>query len=352
MKILIVSNMYPSLSCPHFGVFVKNVCEGLETHGNHCKVVAIQRTSLGIIQKLICYLRFYFASFWEALTGQFDVVYVHFPSHSFLPVWLASWFRKHIIVVNFHGGDGKLHEGRSALFFGVKKFLNQKAIDVAKLVVVPSQPYADDLTGLYDMFRVKMLVSPSGGVDQSLFGRHIRIQSKVPLHVAFVGRLVDVKRPELFARCIARYYDRYGDQQVYSTVIGSGPQRVRLEAMLKSYPITFVDALSHQDLAAFFKTADVLVQCSETESLGLVVIESMVAQCLPLCANNPAYRHIVSDSDLLFDNEDDFSKKLDRLVQLDPDTRAELAHNIALYATDRFSRKNAIERLNHEFNKL
>ncbi|MBY5978956.1 glycosyltransferase family 4 protein [Ferrimonas balearica] len=352
MKILIVSNMYPSEACPHYGVFVKNVCDGLVAQGNHCQVVAIHHTSQGAGQKLMRYGRFYLSAFWTVLTGKFDVVYVHFPSHSFVPVWLASWFRKHNIVLNFHGGDGKLHEGRSALFFRIKKYLNQKAIDAAKLVVVPSQPYADDLAGLYDLSRVKTLASPSGGVDPSLFGQHIRTPSEAPLHVAFVGRLVDVKRPQVFARCIARYFERYGDQQVTATVVGSGPQRARLEAMLEPYPVAFVDALSQQDLAAFFNKTDVLVQCSETESLGLVLIESMVAQCLPLCADNAAYRYLVSDSDSLFVSEDDFADKLHRVVQMSPEGRAELARNVAQQAVARFSHNNVIERLHHAFSQL
>lgn len=344
--------MYPSVHCPHFGVFVKTICDGLTSHGNYCQVVAIQNISKGVMQKLRRYGRFYLSAFWEVLTGQFDLVYVHFPSHSFMPVWLASWFTRHNIVLNFHGGDGKLHEGRSVLFFRIKKYLNQKAIDAAKLVVVPSEPYEDYLAALYDLSRVKTLVSPSGGVNTSIFEQHTRMASNIPLHVVFVGRLVDVKRPQVFAQCIVRYFEYYGDQHVLATVVGSGPLRDRLEAMLKPYPVTFVDALSQQELAEFFQGTDVLVQCSETESLGLVLIESMVAQCLPLCADNPAYRYLISSPESLFDNEYDFAKKLDQLVQMGPEERAKLARNVAQQAVARFSQNNVIERLHYAFSQL
>lgn len=344
--------MYPSEDSPHFGVFVKNVHDGLVTLGNHCQVVAIQHTNQSIGKKLMGYGLFYLSVLLKVLFGKFDVVYIHFPSHSFLPVWLASWCRNHNIVLNFHGGDGKFHEGRSALFFRIKKFLNQKAINLAKLVVVPSQPYADDIAELYDLSKVRVLASPSGGVDPNLFGCAGRTPLKTSIHVAFVGRLVDVKRPKMFANCIGRYFSCYGEQSIAVTVVGGGPLRGELEAMLAPYSVNFVDALSQQDLAMFLQSTDVLVQCSDTESLGLVLIESMVAKCLPLCVDNEAYRYLVNNSDFLFDSEDDFAKKLDSLVQMSVEARSELSCKMAQQAVARFSHNNVLERLHHAFTQL
>lgn len=346
--------MYPSEKYPHFGVFVRNVCDGLVAEGNQCQVVAIQQASSNVAHKLMLYGHFYFSALWMALTRKFDIVYVHFPSHSFLPIWIASWLRGQKIVLNFHGGDGKLHKGRSAFFFKIKRYFNQKAIDMAKLVVVPSQPYADEIAGLYDLCRVRIFVSPSGGVNLKLFGSDVdrHRHTEAPLNVAFVGRLVNVKRPDIFASCVCRYFERSFKRRVTFSIVGNGALRDQLSMLLEPFPVTFIDALSQEDLSVFYKTTDVIVQCSETESLGLVVIEAMVSQCLPLCIANPAYRYLVEEPGLLFYSEDDFVDKLERLIDMSSAARAELANKLAKEAAFRFSQENVIKGLHNAFSQL
>jgi hypothetical protein len=46
LKILVVSQMWPSAADPDFGSFVAQVCRELETQGHELEVVAIDRRGL------------------------------------------------------------------------------------------------------------------------------------------------------------------------------------------------------------------------------------------------------------------------------------------------------------------
>ena len=360
MKILVVSNMFPSDEFPSYGVFVKNISDGLVERGNRCRIISIGKPCNNFFEKVFLYIRLYFDVFWEIIFHKFDLVYVHFPSHSYPPVLLASLFRCFNIVVNFHGGDGIRQKGRSRFFFKVKKIINQHAIRAARLVVVPSRPYLATLSGLYDFSNAHTLVSASGGVDilqyHSAWRDRVdappRNRSDAPLHVAFVGRLVDVKRPLLFARCVRKYFEVFGTTQIVVTVVGNGSLRPMVRSIFDQYSVSFVDTLSQKDLAVFLRDVDVVVQCSESESLGLVLIEAMVSRCLPLCVDNPSYRYLISDSGYLFADEEDFSVALDRLVQTPIEVRADMAEELAVRTIARFNKDTVLDALNDALKRL
>ena len=97
-----------------------------------------------------------------------------------------------------------------------------------------------------------------------------------------VGRLAPEKSPErilaAFARCRARLGSR-----VTLVVAGDGPSR---EALVRPAPpgVVFLGYLDRTaDLPALYASADAFVFASETETLGLVVLEAM-ASGLPVVA--------------------------------------------------------------------
>ena len=103
-KILIVSNMIPDKKHPSYGVFVKNFIEQME-HLHLPFDVSAMYMSDGKLSKLLGYIRFYMKTYKSILSGKYDLVYVHYPSFSFIPVNAARLVRRFDIMTNLHGSD-------------------------------------------------------------------------------------------------------------------------------------------------------------------------------------------------------------------------------------------------------
>lgn len=86
-------------------------------------------------------------------------------------------------------------------------------------------------------------------------------------------------------------------------IVGGGPHRAALEKYFAGLPVSFVGYLHGEDLAAAVASSDALVLPSQTETLGLVLIEGMAAGTIVLGARAGGIPDIVSDgkTGFLFD---------------------------------------------------
>jgi glycosyltransferase involved in cell wall biosynthesis len=62
-------------------------------------------------------------------------------------------------------------------------------------------------------------------------------------------------------------------------IVGDGPVRADLERHFKDTPTVFTGYLRGEELAAAFASSDLFVFPSETETLGLVLLEAMASEC-------------------------------------------------------------------------
>ena len=165
MRILLFSNMYPSKEFPAYGTFVKNFVNGLKSNNiSFYRLITIYKT-YRIYVKLYYYLKFIVEGFVASLDSKrYDVIYIHFPTYSILPIWLNPFLKKKI-VLNFHGDDLiPQHLFSKALF----KLVNKKFL-TASLIVVPSLYYKSVLMEKINYSSRRIFVSPSGGIDFSKF---------------------------------------------------------------------------------------------------------------------------------------------------------------------------------------
>lgn len=78
-------------------------------------------------------------------------------------------------------------------------------------------------------------------------------------------------------------------------LVGDGPFRQELERMFAGSPAHFVGYLKGEELASAFASSDTFVFPSRTETLGLVVLESMAAGCPVVAANAGGVPDIITD---------------------------------------------------------
>lgn len=165
----------------------------------------------------------------------------------------------------------------------------------AALNLCISAPIADELRAR-GLERVE--VGWRGGVDTSLFhpGRASGAMRErlsegnpdAPLLIG-VGRLGAEKGLDLFGPMLEHL------PGARLALIGDGPHRANLEAQLAGKPVHFAGYLRGEELASAVASADVLVFPSQTDTLGLVLLEAMAAGTMVVAANSGGIPEVVRD---------------------------------------------------------
>ena len=105
-------------------------------------------------------------------------------------------------------------------------------------------------------------------------------------HIGIVGRLVEVKRIDLFLETAAALVTHFPQRAWAFHVFGEGPERSRLEGLSERLQISDkVTFHGHrQDIATCMAGLDALVICSDHEGLPMTALEA-AALCVPTVAH-------------------------------------------------------------------
>lgn len=286
--ILVVSNMYPDKIYPYYGTFVKNFCAQLETiHINY--KLSVMTKKVNLIMKIIGYIIFYIETFIKCMSGQYEYIYIHYASHSSLPVLLASKLKKMKILVNVHGSDVyPLKTSHNAL-----NRMTAKIIKNSKNVIVPSEYFRNVVAEKYSYPKKDIVVYPSGGIDAKVFYEYKneekrKLRKNNGLHedinyIGFVSRIDKAKGWDIYINAAKVVIDN--GYRCGFIMVGSGPdddiltRKIRvlgLDNVIKRYP-----QQPQNTLANYYNMMDVFTfpTVSLSESLGLVAIEAMACGC-------------------------------------------------------------------------
>ncbi|MCL6471336.1 MAG: glycosyltransferase family 4 protein [Firmicutes bacterium] len=121
------------------------------------------------------------------------------------------------------------------------------------------------------------------GVDTDLFSPAERKNNPgSPVRIAASGRLHDHKGYDILMHALVILKEQGLEFEV--TMFGSGPQKVKLENIVRSnqLPVTFRGEVSREALAAELPHYDIFVQPSRAENFPFSVIEAMACGCAPI----------------------------------------------------------------------
>jgi len=335
MKILLVSNMYPSKKYPHYGVFVKNtekVLHGLPDVKITRAVLCKHDSKPG---KLFGYLFFYLRILLLGIFGSYDVIYGHFISHISLPLRLVKKCNPRVrLVLNAHGNDVIADSPRD------DKWVAQahKLVPMAEYIIVPSAYFRQVLCRDFGVAQEKILIYPSGGVNTEVFCPQESRSLKEKYHlepdkkyIGYISRIEVDKGWDTFLQAIAPLSDR---SDLGFIVVGGGDQEAEFEEMAKqlnlSEKIVRYPLLSQAQIAQIYNVLDVF--CFPTrrksESLGLVGLEAIACGCLTVTsdAGGPASYMQDGVNGLVFRKESaaELTEKLLQALSLDREQLAEL----------------------------
>lgn len=274
MKLFLISNMYPDTLSPGYGIFVKNMVDGLTKHGITTKYSSlIKGRSTNILIKIIKYIKFY-CSICINFFKEYDAIYIHFPNHA-LPILLPLLvIRKRCIIVNLHGED-LLYYGKLGRILGK---MNDYFLPNVQKIIVPSEYFKVELLKRSLCTEDKIFISPSGGINNQLFYPLKKHSKKKELCLGFVGRIDEGKGIKEFIEALHILNQKITCKAI---IIGYGPYEQQLnkliETLLISDKVRIIKGVNQDRLGEFYNDFDLFLFLSnrKTESLGLVGIEAM-----------------------------------------------------------------------------
>ena len=280
MKVLIVSNAYPSREKKYSGIFVKNQYEELKSILESEDVLEIFYMRRQLTSKFGTILKYFkaFLHFIPFLFRKYDVVHLHF----FHPLIYFVWLYKKLhtttkIVVTFHGSDinNKVNKNNVNRFREISKCID--------FTIPVGNELAYAIRSKLSLEIGKVLPA---GVDSKIFFKN-NFFIKKSYDYMFVGSFLPVKGIDILLEVIEK-----SPRNVSFCIVGKGKlyeDKIN-ELIAKGYNITLKIDQSQQELSKLYNSSRFLVQPSRSEGFGLVVAEGMFCGLPAIVSNIGGFR--------------------------------------------------------------
>jgi glycosyltransferase involved in cell wall biosynthesis len=257
MRILLLSNMYPSAERPEYGVFVARLAGALRARGHDVEEVVLHAGRRGAVATPLAYARLLRQARAAVSRRRPDVVYAHF----LVPTGLVAVATGVPYVITAHGTDVRNVRRSAGIAALTRPVLRRAAAVICVSAYVAAQLSAPD--GV----TVEVI---DCGVDTD----RLRPAPRAPgvretgPRFLFVGSLTARKN-------VGRLLQAFGKLGLGTlTIVGGGPLDERLRA---AAPVgtRFAGVLPPDDVAAELGKADVLCLPSLSEPQGQAMLEAL-----------------------------------------------------------------------------
>ena len=255
MRILLLSNMYPSRERPDYGVFVERLAQALRARGHEVDEAVLESGARGPLRTPHAYLRLLRRARGQVAGRRPDIVYAHY----LVPTGLVAMAAGAPFVVTAHGGDVE-NVGRVPLVGS----LTRRVIGHARAVICVSQYLAERLPETPQRLEVI-----DCGVDTARFRPAPRPPGEGPRYL-IVGGLIERKNHARLMQAFARL----GHGSL--TVVGSGPLEADLRAAAPP-GVRFLGRVAPEAMPGLFHDCDVYCQPSLVEAQGQALLEALAS---------------------------------------------------------------------------
>ena len=156
--------------------------------------------------------------------------------------------------------------------------------------------------------------------------------------LTYIGRLAEEKN---IGRLL-QYVAGVKDENIRLMVVGDGPYRATLEAMVRDLGISrrvcFTGMVPREQVADYYRAGDLFVSASSSETQGLTYLEALSCGLPALCLRDECLAGVILDgvNGWQFRDGAQFQLCLHRFLS-DPQLRRELGKNAAELARREFS---------------
>ncbi len=284
LRLLVISNMWPSEGDSVFGSFVERNVRALRESGAQVTVVANSDARTGGPAAMRKYSMLWVRAWFAARRGRYDAVIGHYLYPTAAIAHSAARKARVPLVLVTHGTDIRSVQRDDG--FGRR---GREALKAASLVITVSRALERTLRNDLSLPAAVPTAVVHMGIDADLFHPDAGAREKLFISpdervVLYAGNLVPTKGVDVLAEAFFALLDAgLADRLV---LVGDGPLaavvRARIEAHAASFEhadptgrVTLTGRLHQRDLARWMAAADVLVLPSRNEGLGLVLLESM-----------------------------------------------------------------------------
>lgn len=334
MRVLLLSQMYPSNRNPSLGVYIRNQVEEMRTtHGLEPRLVVSYVRPTNPLGRIFKYFALHLKAWGVAFT-KFDVAHLHYPS----PIHLlaaspALLIRSKRLVITTHRGD--IYALPDS---GPSRWVTRKFLQRADAIVAVSGDLKKKMTDELGISAEKISIVDVG-CDLRRFTPCLP-SSKGPMKKAlglpedelvllFVGDVIRRKGLDLLFAALADLETLEG---VSLHIVGVGPEQEELETT-PSYleirdHVRWVGELPNTDLPRRYAAADAFILPSRSEGTPTVLLEAMSSGAPVISSSVGGVPDLITHdhNGLLFESEDIDRLRdcLQRLVQ-DGNLRERLA---------------------------
>ena len=341
-KVLMVTNMYPSKKNKHYGSFVKNMVNDLESINIDIELVKITKHNNKLI-KLFSYLKIYISTIWKSFIYSYDYFYAHFISHTtmpFIPAKIVS--PKTVLIGNAHGNDivvdSEKDENNKKRSKTILKYINK--------MVVPSEYYKEVLTDDYKYKEDRIIIYPSGGIDFTVFTQLDKNKCREELgldekttYYGMISRIEKDKGWDTLISAIKELKDEEKLNNIKFIIIGRGDEEELLnkeivDNELEDYIIR-KNFVYQNELVKYYNALDLVIFPTKrkSESLGLVGLEAMAWHTPTIiCTLYGPRSYANKDNSFIYKEENELLVKIkeyQKITDKDKELMIEKAYNTA-----------------------
>lgn len=316
MKILFVSNMYPSKSKPYAGVFVKNQYDELLKQLAQEDILDFFYMERKFTGALGSFLKYVNASikFFPFLLKRYDILHLHF----FYPLIILVWAYKKVypktkVIVTFHGSDINLAVTTK----------NQRILAYFSKVIDVAIPVGKILSiEVAKKLKPKTITVLPVGVDGRIF-KTITNQPKT-YDFIWVGSFYSIKGIDVLIEAIKAIKGK----ALSFCFCGSGEYADELKALYPKHQVQVKENLTQMELAVLLNSSRYFVLMSRNEGFPTATIEAMYCGIPVLTSDIPQFKEQVRQGENGFlvpvNDPESLTKELIRLSELSEEKYSKL----------------------------
>ena len=212
-------------------------------------------------------------------------------------------------------------------------------------IIAVSEDLAGTLAQTFPPAKIRVI---ENGIDAESLSQSLTLTETKPplkepiLKIGIVGRLVHVKRIDLFIQTARLLHDHYPDLKVSFHIFGDGPLREDLETLSRSLDTSrFVHFEGYcENITREILTLDILMMTSDHEGLPMVLLEAMALQTSIIAHKVGGIPNLLGNGTcgVLVDKHtpSGYAKAIYRLTT-NPDNRYKLVKNAYVRVKSRYS---------------